>query len=386
MLRRLGRTSARFGIAATLAALFAALLPTAAQAITLPCGASVTTDVTLTADMNCTGTALRINASNITVDLGGHTVSGPKAQDANRFTGVAISPGRSGDIVRNGTIRGFNFGLTISAGANDHLVTGLTFDGNDLGVAIFSGGSPKPVRSRLIGNHFRNTSRFSAMQIGGNGHAIQGNDITNAASTGIFLFGNDNLVSGNTMVDTGAQGILINTVPNEPGPFIRNQLLSNRVSGGGRAFSASQISVHNAVGTLVRGNVVAGRNSTPGIFLENDAESTVDGNVATSNGEGILVRGDTSRTTLANNVTDENNFGISVQAPASNTVVDGNEASHNTADGINVGAPSTTLENNAAYFNGRWGIAATPGVTDGGGNRAAGNGVPAQCTSNIHCT
>jgi hypothetical protein len=49
-----------------------------------------------------------------------------------------------------------------------------------------------------------------------------------------------------------------------------------------------------------------------------------------------------------------------------------------------VESASTTLTRNLAVHNGDLGIEAVPGVTDGGGNRAAGNGNPAQCT-NIDC-
>ena len=59
-------------------------------------------------------------------------------------------------------------------------------------------------------------------------------------------------------------------------------------------------------------------------------------------------------------------------------------ASRNGEDGIDVDVPATTLTRNIANRNRDLGIEAVPGVIDGGGNRAAGNGNPAQCT-NIDC-
>ena len=47
-------------------------------------------------------------------------------------------------------------------------------------------------------------------------------------------------------------------------------------------------------------------------------------------------------------------------------------------------APRTTLTRNLAVQNTNLGIEAVPGVTDGGGNRAFGNGNPLQCI-NIAC-
>jgi hypothetical protein len=49
-----------------------------------------------------------------------------------------------------------------------------------------------------------------------------------------------------------------------------------------------------------------------------------------------------------------------------------------------VDSASTTLTRNIALRNGDLGIEAVAGVTDGGGNQAAGNGNPAQCT-NVDC-
>ena len=47
--------------------------------------------------------------------------------------------------------------------------------------------------------------------------------------------------------------------------------------------------------------------------------------------------------------------------------------------GIEAASPTTTLARNLALGNGDLGMLAVAGVTDAGGNRAAGNGNPAQC-------
>jgi hypothetical protein len=49
-------------------------------------------------------------------------------------------------------------------------------------------------------------------------------------------------------------------------------------------------------------------------------------------------------------------------------------------DGIDVDAPGTTVTGNVADHNHDLRIEAVPGVVDGGGNHANGNGNPAQCT------
>jgi hypothetical protein len=54
-------------------------------------------------------------------------------------------------------------------------------------------------------------------------------------------------------------------------------------------------------------------------------------------------------------------------------------------DGFDVESRSTKLTSNLAVHNADLGIDAVPGVIDGGGNRASGNGDPRQCT-NIVCS
>lgn len=73
------------------------------------------------------------------------------------------------------------------------------------------------------------------------------------------------------------------------------------------------------------------------------------------------------------------------QGPVTNTLLDRNIAIGAGDDGIDVESASTTLTRNLAFRNGDLGIEAVAGVIDGGGNRAAGNGNPAQCT-NVDCT
>ena len=50
--------------------------PTVQAAMPLRCGDTITTDVVLTRDLTCSGTALHVSASGVTVDLAGHRVRG----------------------------------------------------------------------------------------------------------------------------------------------------------------------------------------------------------------------------------------------------------------------------------------------------------------------
>ena len=76
--------------------------------------------------------------------------------------------------------------------------------------------------------------------------------------------------------------------------------------------------------------------------------------------------------------------GLLVEATATDTLLERNVAIGAGDDGIDVNNAATTLTHNVAVHNGDLGIEAVAGVTDGGGNHAAANGNPAQCT-NVAC-
>ena len=73
------------------------------------------------------------------------------------------------------------------------------------------------------------------------------------------------------------------------------------------------------------------------------------------------------------------------QRNATATLLERNTANRSGDDGIDVDAAGTKLTRNTANRNHDLGIEAVPGVTDGGGNKAAGNGNPLQCT-NVFCS
>jgi hypothetical protein len=62
------------------------------------------------------------------------------------------------------------------------------------------------------------------------------------------------------------------------------------------------------------------------------------------------------------------------------TLLTGNLALNAGNDGFGIYQPGSTLTRNSAFHNGNLGFEAVTGTIDGGGNRAHGNGNPAQCT------
>ncbi len=79
--------------------------------------------------------------------------------------------------------------------------------------------------------------------------------------------------------------------------------------------------------------------------------------------------------------------GVQLSNADNNNRVIGNVVEHQSQRGIAVlnDSNSNTIRGNIARDNSGWGIYAVAGTTDGGGNRASGNGEVAQCFG-VVCT
>lgn len=104
-------TSRRLLLAAPFAGL--ALVPTAAGATSsgssVSCGATVTTDVRLDADLvDCPGSGLIVGAPGITIDLAGHTIDGRGIE-----FGIDNPLGHDDVTIRRGTITDFAIGVVV---------------------------------------------------------------------------------------------------------------------------------------------------------------------------------------------------------------------------------------------------------------------------------
>jgi parallel beta-helix repeat protein len=181
---------------------------------------------------NPTDVAITISASNVTLDLGGHTLMGPGGKMG---TGLRIQ-GAQGVTVSNGTIANFAFGVVVAMSANVKL-TGLQIRGEGLVVT-----APPPETGIMI-MQSRNV-------------VVENNSIYNTG-LGVFVRGGmswGNRIAGNTITagTNGILGICYNPTDSDPmGP--RGDLIQgNVITGFQTGFQASATSETN----LLKGNFI----------------------------------------------------------------------------------------------------------------------------------
>jgi nitrous oxidase accessory protein NosD len=229
----------------------------------IACGETITANTTLTADLACpsgTGTAIKIDAPDITLDLGGHTLSGDPYD-----TGVDVY-NRDGVTIRNGTIDGFETGILFnnSDGALvEHLtIRNLAVDDMNhfiFGVVVVDSQTVTvreslfdflPVAHKEAVEVYASTVDVNHIRVDGGGAGVSFSfigtcDPTNGPSNGV--------VSDNTFLDIAVAGVWISCSSDL---LIENNVFSTTPGGYGLLGIQGDAPFEGAVtGMLIRDNI-----------------------------------------------------------------------------------------------------------------------------------
>ena len=265
-------------------------LPLSGSAAAPPvgCGATITHNTTLTADVGpCSGDGLIVTASNIRLNLGGHQVFGATVQSMNNYVGVLLQNVQGVTVAGPGSVSRFSAGVAVVGGqgntvrgvfAHDNNSTQWSNDNPDLanfgdGIDVESSSHNVITQNTVSGNGpFSGISIFTNNLAGiGPGpkgdyqldntvsnNTVVNNDIPDVCSGGAYYGGtcnpgdavfsedigirvegpgaDNNTVSGNSVSGSGRDGI---SVINENGPpqfhNMNNRILNNNSSSNGTA-------------------------------------------------------------------------------------------------------------------------------------------------------
>jgi parallel beta-helix repeat protein len=206
-------------------------------AISPSCGQVITQNVILTSNLNCAESdGLIVGASDIVVDLNGHTISGPDVDsDTQTSSKVGIMiPNMNNVVVQDGTIEGFQAGILMTGSQNVE-VKGIVAKNNQIG--LFSTGAS------IVNAHL---SIIMNNQIGIAGHSTQQSTIENN-----ILF--QNTLAGVTLVNSDNSVITLNSITESGnGLYIDNQSNQNNVNFNNVLLNT--IDVNNANGLPVNTN------------------------------------------------------------------------------------------------------------------------------------
>jgi parallel beta-helix repeat protein len=371
-LRRLPRHAHGLILAAVVAlALALGAVPAAAQPA---CGEVITEDTTLTADLDCGGPVnrdapLTIGADGITLDLGGHTLSG--------VTGYRIiNQGHDNVTIRNGRISS-DGGTILLDGVTGNKVEDITNSWLILGMTVKNSSGNRIVNNRfdsvilwlsgsdhnVIAHNLVTSYEGELLLSASNYNRIADNVVWSSRDVPFSLSNSDhNSVRRNVVVNDSLEAVYLSGADD-------NELLGNAIASTGR-WRGPGAHITDSNRNLVARNTFWG--VTGGIWLKSGADN-------------VFRRND-----LTGDVPEFPEYerpprdGIRVDAAATGTVLRRNHVRRFDSDGVHVEAPGTRIGDNSSDANRDLGFEAVPGVIDAGGNTASGNGNPLQCT-NVFC-
>jgi parallel beta-helix repeat protein len=352
-----------------------------AYATHVNCGDTVTTDTVLDSDLiDCPNNGIIIGADGITLDLNGHSVDGDgqpfEACPEGEFCDVGVlNDGHRGVRVLNGLVSEFAEGVFI-LGAHHNRVSGVTSYRNaSFGFIVFA--SARSVIRNSAGSENIPPEGDGLGLFGSHRIRIVGNSFTRNGLGIHVQDSTNNLIKGNLIAGT------------RDGPGILVEADHNEMRGNDCRRNGICILVAKGDGNVVARNRV--RAGDDGIAVENGRRNLVIRNlVLETRDTGIYLGlalppiGGRSNVVRDNVVIGSGSDAFKVTKNDHHSVLRQNVAREAGDDGFKVRSSTAKLSDNRAVSNGDLGIQAAPGVIDGGGNRARGNGDPRQCV-NIAC-
>lgn len=275
-----------------------------------------------------TGAGITISADNVTVDLGGFTLSGTLSGTA---AGISVPATHKNLQVSNGTIRNWNGGGIAASSITNSIYRGLRLADNfDNG--LFAGAGALIVDCAADNN-------IIGLNVGA-GSTVRSCTLSNNLSTGIATAAGCT-VTGCTVRSNNGGGILTLT----------DSTVTGCTAKGDFAGDGIDVGTHS----LVK-DCVAAENTGNGIVVAGD-RSIVDGCIADSNGAmGIVSSGNGTGTVIRNCGTSDNvGDGINVyrQCLVTGNISSGNGSGAPSAAGIHATSFSNRIEGNMVINNDR---------------------------------
>ena len=372
------RASARVILGAVVSIGMLAMVPNVVFAADPACGDVLATNTTLHADLDCSGyagSALTLGAKAITLNLGGHTLTGYAGDDT--YAAVDIS-GYKDTTVTNGTIANAGYGvyashanritlssLTInaetgafsddygvymeySAGSTiSHLVVtgpyyGLYLYGNASGAVSNNtltddySGTYTEYESRDTYSHNTTHAPYGFVDYYGGGNSYVNNNASGGISTGFYLYCDSYgavTVTGNTANNNGDDGIYTEECYVDPPGSPATSLISGNTANGN---GSDGFDDYYSIGATFTKNT-ANSNGSDGFYIDYPGDHHITRNVAKHNidsgieladnyGIGYGVPKDISR-----NLLKWNEYGIYAAYGVPNGVCHGNTVRHSSA-------------------------------------------------------
>jgi parallel beta-helix repeat protein len=237
------------------------------------CG-NVTGNLTLTANVNSSGTCFIINASGISLDCAGYLINFSSGGDT---TYGIYNNGYANVTVKNCILYGINASATEKVGIYFQSASGGVIQNNTIYVGTILGyGIEIATANNFILNNtiYATGSNAYGIDVAGNSNHLSGNvlNTSNTGGYGLAILGHNNTFTNNSIITTGNQGDGFYLTNSDNNTLSSNLIITNGTSAHG-------IYLFNADQNLVYNNTVSitGATSTA-IYLKSTSVNNLLGN------------------------------------------------------------------------------------------------------------
>ncbi len=237
-----------------------------AKAAHVDCGQVITQSTTLDADVGpCPGEGIVIDADNITLDLGGHSILGTGTSSGIVVTGHHLVR------IANGTVAGFADGVRMSLGSNNAIEHLVVRDNVSTGIAL-AANRGNLIRSNLITNNGASGIGTAASSE----NLIESNIVRGNGGAGVGVGGRslNFLASGNRLrenwiSDNAGDGVLLGL------RLVTNtEIVANVISDNGRNGILVSVFSFDQCCDLIQDNVIWG-NGANGVLIQGNRPLSV---------------------------------------------------------------------------------------------------------------
>ena len=262
----------KVAVIVTVASSLVTITPPAQARGRVQCGQRITHSITLHRNLhNCRGDGLVVRASNITVNLNGHTIDG---RGRRSTAGIRIT-GYHGVTVQGGVIRQFGKGIWLVRADDDKIVNNVVTGSFDEGIFTNESSERPLIRGNRISWSGTRHHAVDADGIDARGAGVSAlaNTVRHSNDDGIDVGGTESTIDGNNVAISGHDGIDVDS---------RGSRVQNNVS---NSNGDDGIGVgRNARNVFLRNNIT---NHNADLGIQPIAGTSIDGggNQASGNGD-----------------------------------------------------------------------------------------------------
>ncbi|WP_459201822.1 NosD domain-containing protein [Methanococcus sp. CF] len=258
--------------------------------------------VELTADLKVVN-GIKINRSDITIDLKGNTISG-------NYEGLGITVSGNNVVLKNGVISNFDYGIMLENSENCKISNNEVFGNTYDGIYLLNSKNNDVSENLVHENGFIGIISSGIYLNGSEFNNITKNTVNNNIYSGIELLNSkNNLISGNKVFENEDNGIFVRNSENNSVVF--NEISQNENNG--------ILARESGFNTIESNNIF--ENEDSGIYFWKSFENSISKNKISENSNGVIFWDSDLNVLFKNKLLNNAESGISIEFNTEDNII-----------------------------------------------------------------